>query len=208
MKMQKFDYLYFLLPLVLWPLTFIVFSKYFIYAMSVSALILAALSFFRYRRYIFFRSKSFAKVAAYGAIGAVVLYALFVLGYYAALFTGNIAYVKEVYTLIYSQAQTILLIVLLAVIGISEELYWRGGMQGFIKKNSKLFNKMPWLASSLYYGAVHISTLNPILVLAALFVGIVTSPLANRYGILASAIAHVAWIEAIIVFLPVLVISV
>ncbi|MCL5008612.1 MAG: CPBP family intramembrane metalloprotease [Candidatus Marsarchaeota archaeon] len=204
MKMNKLDYVYFLLPLILWPLTFIVFSNYFVYAMSVSTVILAAISILRYRDRIFFASKKHADILLYGAMGAVALYALFVAGYYLALFTGNVAYVKDVYTLIYSQAQTILLVVLLAIIGICEELYWRGGIQGFIKKNSKVFRNMPWVASSLFYTAVHISTLNPILVIAALFVGVVTSIIADKYGIAASAIAHVAWIEAIIVFLPVL----
>ncbi len=204
MKMTKQDYLYFLLPLVLWPLTFIVFSKYFVYAMSVSTLILAAFSILRYKDKIFFRAKSLTKVVSFGAVGAVVLYILFLAGYYLALYTGNVSYVNEVYSLIYSQAQTILLIVLLAVIGMCEELYWRGGLQGFVKKNSRIFGKVPWFASSIYYAAVHISTFNPILVIAALFVGLIASVLADRYGIAASAIAHIAWIEAIIIFLPVI----
>ena len=204
MKMTLQDYVYFLLPLVLWPLTFIVFSKNFVYAMSVSTAILAAFSLIRYRDKILFRSKSIAKIVGFGAAGAVALYLLFVAGYYIALFTGNVAYVTDVYTLIYSQAQTIVLVLLLAIIGICEEMYWRGGLQGFVRKNSKVFKGMPWVASSLYYAAVHISTFNPILVIAAFFVGLMTSILAERYGIAASSIAHIAWIEAIIIFLPVI----
>lgn len=204
MKMTLQDYVYFLLPLALWPLTFIVFSKYFVYAMSVSTAILAAFSLLRYRDKIHFMSRSIAKAAGIGAAGAVALYVLFMAGYHIALFTGNIAYVKDVYAMIYSQAQTIVLVILLAIIGICEEVYWRGGLQGFVKKNSKTFRNVPWVASSIYYAAVHISTLNPILVVAALSVGLVTSIIADRYGIGASAIAHIAWIEAIIVFLPVI----
>ncbi len=202
--MSRQDYIYFLLPLILWPLTFIVFSSYFVYAMSVSTVILAAFSLFRYKDKINFKSRSMAKLVLIGFIGAIVLYVLFLAGYYAAVYTGNVSYVKDVYTLIYSQAQTITLVVLLAIIGICEEFYWRGGLQGYIKKNSKTFRKMPWVGSSIYYALVHISTFNPILVLAALLVGIVTSILADKYGIVASAIAHIAWIEAIIIFLPVI----
>ncbi len=206
MKLEKYEYLYLALPLILWPMSFIIFSNYFVYAMSISTLILAIFTLAKYKKNIKVKSGSIKKILLFGSLGAVILYLIFLGGYYLTILTGTVIYVREIYSLIYSQAQTIFLFILLAVIGICEEIYWRGGVQGLIRKKSKIFNKVPWLGSSIFYGLIHLSTLNPILVLAAFFVGLVTSLIAEKYGIIGSAIAHVAWIEAIIIFLPVLVI--
>lgn len=204
MKLEKLDYVLLGLPLILWPLSFIVFSSYFIYAMTISTVILASLTLIKYKALIRVKQGDIKKIVLFGVIGAIVLYLIFLTGYYLTILTNSVVYVKEIYALIYLQAQPILLFVLLAIIGISEEIYWRGAVQGLIRKKSKLFRKLPWLGSSLFYGLIHLSTLNPILVLAAFFVGLITSLIAEKYGILGSAIAHVAWIEAIIIFLPVL----
>ena len=204
MKLNNFDYFYLGLPLILWPLSFIVLSNYFIYAMSASTFILATLTLLKHKELIILHKNSIKKTIIVGIIGAVILYIIFLLGYYLSILTGNVIYVKEIYSLIYSQANRIALIILLAVIGISEEIYWRSGVQGIIRKKSKLFRKLPWLGSSIFYGLIHISTLNPVLVLAAFFVGLITSIIAEKYGILGSSIVHVAWIEAIIIFLPVI----
>ncbi len=204
MKLEGFDYVYLGLPLILWPLSFIVFSNYFVYAMTISTMILAALTLFKYKNILRVRQGKLKKILFFGVVGAVALYLIFLAGYYLTVLTGTVVYVHEIYNLIYLQAQTILLFILLGIIGISEEIYWRGGVQGLIRKKSKLFRKLPWLGSSIFYGLIHLSTLNPILVLAAFFVGLITSVIAERYGILGSAIAHVAWIEAIIIFLPVI----
>lgn len=202
--MDKIDILYLALPLLLWPVVFIVFSHSFVYAMSVATFILAAFSLWRYRGNITWSRKGAARMAAAGIIGAVALYLAFLAGYYLSVATGMGSYVGLVYSMIYSQAPRAVIFVLLALIGLFEEIYWRGGMQGYAAKHSRRFGSIPWLASTIYYSLVHISTLNPVLVLAALLVGLVTSIIADRYGILASAMAHIAWIEAIIIFLPVI----
>ncbi|MGC8479169.1 MAG: CPBP family intramembrane glutamic endopeptidase [Candidatus Micrarchaeia archaeon] len=206
MKLKKFDYIYFGLPLILWPLSFILFSNYFVYAMTISTVILATITLLKYKDILKVKSGSIKKILLWGAIGAAVLYLIFLVGYYLSIATNTVFYVVKVYKLIYIEAQPIFLFILLAIIGICEEFYWRGGVQALIRKKSKLFKKMPWVGAALYYGLIHISTLNPILVLAALFVGIVTSILAEKYGILSSMIAHVVWIEFIIIFLPVILI--
>jgi membrane protease YdiL (CAAX protease family) len=203
--MQKIDLLYFVLPIVLWPVVFLVFNASFIYAMSVAAVILALFTVWRHREFITWKKKkSFIKIITMGIIGAIILYLIFLMGYYLATYLGLVQYVHLVYSLIYSQASTMAIAILLALIGICEEIYWRGGVQGYIEKNSKRFKSIPWAISTAYYSIVHLTTLNPILVLAAFFVGLTTSLLAKRYGIAASAIAHVFWIEAIIIFLPVI----
>ncbi|MEM0200942.1 MAG: CPBP family intramembrane glutamic endopeptidase [Candidatus Micrarchaeaceae archaeon] len=173
--------------------------------MTISTIILAFITLVKYKKLLRVTQGNLIKGITFGLLGAFILYLIFLGGYYLTLITGTVIYVKEVYSLIYLQAQTILLFVLLAIIGICEEIYWRGGVQALIRKNSKIFKKIPWLGAALFYGLIHISTLNPILVLAALFVGFITSILAEKYGIISSMIAHVLWIEFIIIILPVLV---
>ena len=68
-----------------------------------------------------------------------------------------------VYTMLYSQGSKLVMAPLLLVIGVSEEVYWRGGVQGYLRKNSTLFGKVPWLGSTALYTVVHLLTLNPIL---------------------------------------------
>jgi len=204
--MKKFDILYLALPLVLWPLVFIVFQNLFVYAMSVATLILASLTAWRYRKLVKLRSGRALRIVSVGIVGAVLLYLVFYAGYYLAVAAGLVSYVNLVYSMIYAQGSKLLIFALLAVIGICEEIYWRGGLQGYVAKSSSRFSKSPWILTTAYYSLVHLATLNPILVLAAFFVGLITSFSANRYGIAASIIAHVAWIEAIIIFLPVIVV--
>lgn len=202
--MKKFDIIYLALPIVLWPLVFIAFQSSFVYAMSAATLLLASLSIWKYRKIIKWKRGGNVRIITIGIIGAVILYLVFLAGYYLALSAGLIGYVDLVYSMIYAQGSKIVIFILLAVIGICEEIYWRGGVQGYVEKHSKRFKDAPWIATTAYYSLVHLATLNPILVLAAFFVGLVTSLSANRYGIRASIIAHVLWIELIIVFLPVI----
>ena len=204
MRFNKTDALFLLLPLVLWPISFILLRPIFIYAMFASGLILAALSIARYGKYIHWKGKqSVLATVAIGAGAALLLYILFLVGYYVSPLLGIKASVLNVYAMIYSQQSNYVLLPLLAFIGFFEEVYWRGALQGFAGKKTKLFSKMPWAASIIYYSCVHLLTGNPVLALAAFLVGITTSLVANRYGILCSIITHILWIEAIIVFLPV-----
>ncbi len=202
--MKKLDILYLALPVLLWPVVFLAFSGSFVYAMGVAATALALFTLWRQRRLILWKKGRMASVAAYGIAGAVILYLIFLAGYYLAVAAGIGSDVTLIYTMIYSQASRITIFLILALIGICEEIYWRGGVQGYVAKHSKRFGKNAWILSTAYYSLVHIASLNPVLVLAAFFVGLVTSIIASRRGILSSAIAHIAWIEAIILILPVI----
>ncbi|MDE1825771.1 MAG: CPBP family intramembrane metalloprotease [Candidatus Micrarchaeota archaeon] len=204
MKIRLIDLPFFLLPLLLWPISFVLLRPIFIYAMFVSGLILAVLSIARYGKYIYWKGRqSVLATIAIGACAALLLYTLFLAGYYVSPLIGIKTSVLNVYSMIYSQQSNYVLLPLLAFIGIFEEVYWRGALQGFAGKKTKLFAKFPWAASIIYYSCVHLLTGNPVLALAAFIVGITTSLVANRYGILCSMITHIVWIEAIIVFLPV-----
>ncbi len=200
--MDAIDYIYFALPLLLWPLSFIIFRSEFIYAMTISTFFLGVITLARYRNSINW-GRGAIKLILAGIIGTVILYALFLLGYNISPIIGLNGAVLQAFSMIYSANTKLELVVLLALIGIFEEIYWRGGVQGFFAKNGKIFQKIPWVASTIYYTCVHISTLNLALVAAAFLVGITTSLLAYKFGIVASIITHIAWIEAIIVFLPI-----
>ncbi len=197
-------FLYFLLPFILWPLTFIVFSNRFIYAMALSDLLLLVLTIVAFRKYVKLRVGNVGGIVAFGICAAILLYTIFLAGYYLAGYVGMGAYVGDVYSMIYSEGGTLQIVLLLAFIGVAEETYWRGGIQGYAFEKMKRFKARPWLLSTLYYGGIHLTTMNPILAIAALLVGLVTSLVAYRKGILASMISHIFWIEAIVVFLPVL----
>ncbi len=201
--MKLIELLFILLPLLLWPLTFIVLNTIFIYAMLVSVIILAIISLHIYGRQIKWSNNGIIRTIIIGIIGALILYLLFYIGYYATILLGIQKGVSNVYTMIYGNAPTLILMPTLALIGICEEIYWRGALQVYVKKKSRFFRKMPWVAGAMYYGLIHLSTLNIVLFAAAIIVGIVTSIIAYKYGILSSIITHVVWIEAIVILFPI-----
>ena len=205
MKASLLDIAYLGLPLVLWPISFVVLQSEFVSALAASTALLAALTLLFYRKNVrWTRGSSKLAVLAFGAASAIVLYLIFVAGGMLTAALGLGSYVSNVYASIYgTQGKGALTVVFLAVIGIFEEIYWRGGVQGYAESNLERFAKAPWIASTAYYAFVHVSTLNPILVVAALFVGLVAGIVAHKAGILASIITHVLWIEAIVIFLPV-----
>ncbi len=203
MQVSTTDVVYFFLPLILWPVSFILLQSVFIYALTVSTAILALFTLYKYK-VSWVRTKNWYYAVIAGLLGALVLYLLFVFGNVVTNALGLSGFVSSVYASIYgTQGKNAVTVVLLALIGLFEEIYWRGGLQGYVESKSGRFKKIPWIASTAYYGFVHISTLNPILVVAALVVGVVTSIIAYKFGIAASAITHILWIEAIVIFFPV-----
>lgn len=193
------DYIFLLLPIVLWPISFRLLKSVFVYAMFCSTLILALISLYLHRKIIPWKRLSNPLLIVFtGIFGAIILSAIFFLGNFAATAVGLHSYVAAVYTSLYNIPNKIVLAILLAFIAIFEEIYWRGALQAFFEKNVKAFAGTPWILGTAYYTLVHIATLNPILVIAAFAVGLVTSIFAYRYGILSSIIIHILWIEAVV----------
>ncbi len=204
--MNNKDLILILLPLLLWPITFIVLKSIFIYSMLVSTFILSVISLKWRSKLIKWKGKNSLLTSVFvGLFGAAILYLIFYLGWYATLYLGINSLVGNVYSMIYAGVPKFLLVPILALIGFFEEVYWRGALQGYMRKSKIGFLKaFPWLGAALYYSAVHISTLNFVLVMSAFFVGIVASAIAERYGIVSSMITHIIWIELIVVFIPLL----
>ena len=205
-KTGIYDLIFLGLPVLLWPIVFLVFKNSFVYAMAGATAFLALLSLLKYRTLIKWKGASYARMAGFALAGAVLLYLVFYGGFYLASMMGMLSYVKLVYSMIYAQGSRLGVFILLAIIGICEEIYWRGALQGYMRKKFPRTKWAPWVIATAYYSLVHLSTLNPILVLAAFFVGITASLISEKHGILASAAVHIIWIEAIIIFLPVIII--
>ena len=205
-KTGIYDIIFLALPILLWPIVFLVFKNSFVYAMAAATAFLAILSLWKYRDIIKWRGPSPARMAVFAIAGAIILYLIFYGGFYLASMLGMLQDVKLVYTMIYAESSKLGIFILLAIIGICEEIYWRGALQGYMRKKFSKTKWAPWVIATAYYSLVHLSTLNPILVLAAFFVGLVASLISEKHGILASAAVHIIWIEAIIIFLPVIVI--
>jgi uncharacterized protein len=200
------ELVFILLPILLWPISFILLRSIFIYALLGSVFILAGMSLLFYKKSIPWKKLKDNKIIILaGIVGAILLYLIFFFGNFATSILGINGLVGNVYQMIYGSVPKLPLVILLFFIAIFEEIYWRGALQTYIKNNSKMFHKHSWLLATIYYGLVHIASLNPILVLAALLVGLVTSLIADRYGIVSSIITHIVWIELIVVFLPVMI---
>lgn len=81
--------------------------------------------------------------------------------------------------------------------GVAEEVFFRGGLFAAIGR------KHPVLISTLVYGLATVATLNPMLVFAALVLGVVFG-LQRRAsgGILGPILTHVTWSSAMLFLLP------
>jgi len=188
---------YFLLPYFLWLLTFILLKNIFLIAMFASTGILGILTLILYRDSLIFGD--YKKGILYGVAAALALYIIFLGG---DLITNSLnlsIYVDEVYSMVTGVSNNIALSIGLIWIGVMEEIYWRGGVQSLVKK---MGYRYPWILSSILYMLVHVVTLNPILILAALIVGLIMSKLVEVGGLYSSIVAHIVWLQLIMVLFP------
>ncbi|AEA12489.1 Abortive infection protein [Thermoproteus uzoniensis 768-20] len=191
------DVVYVALPALLWPLTFDILRSQFLYAMAASTAVLAALTLLWRRGDVaWLRARAPVALAA-GVAASAALYFVFVAGHLAMASLGLGSSVTSVYRMLTS-APPLVLAVAVVPIGVFEEIYWRGGLQGLFKAR----DYPGWALSAVYYTAVHISTLNPALVAGALVIGLVDGLLAERLGLAASTAAHVIWLELVAFFPP------
>ena len=193
---------YIALPLVLWPLSFDVFSRYFVYGMAISTLLLGSLSLAWFRDRLRWVRVNTVVAAVLGVVMAGILYLIFIGGYALLRFMGLGNYVVLVYEMVRGMANAYALSIALVIIGFMEEVYWRGGLQELARGLGGVFSREPWLASMIYYTLIHISTLNPALVAGAFAVGLVDGILADKAGLITSILTHVIWLELMMVFLP------
>lgn len=188
---------------VLW---FVMFSQWtaphlnFWYAMTVSACVLIYLSTYEVRRMPRF---SYIEVLL-GVCIAVVLWGVFWIGDKLSQLMFDFArnQVDGIYDMKDGTAPWLIGLLLLFIIGPAEELFWRGYVQ---RKLSVRWNpNVGFLVTTLIYTAVHIPSMNFMLIMAALTCGFC-------WGLLyrfipqhfpAIVISHAVWDAAAFVWFP------
>ena len=178
-------FLFFVLPFVLRSLTFIVLSEFFWVVMLVSTFVLGCVG---------------VGSLLVGFVSGVLLCVVFWVGDLVSGFLGLGRCVDLVYGLVYTFPGVGFLVVGLVWIGVMEEIYWRGGLQGLLREMN-LGGHV--LVASIIYSMVHVVTFNPILVIAAFIVGLILGIVAEKVGIVGSIIGHTLWLELILVIFPV-----
>lgn len=192
------------LAAVFWYLIFRVQLFNFWLSMAIAAPVLAALS-------VFFQGPPVAKKDFHlnsflvGVAAALVLYFLFWLGYTVSqwLFSFAQGQVHSIYDIRTEGQPLLIALVLLFITSPAEEIFWRGFIQKWAMDR---FGELPgWLLGSLVYSAVHISSGNFMLVMAALVAGLFWGWLYQRTGNLAPCIiSHCLWTVGIFLLFPVM----
>lgn len=93
-------------------------------------------------------------------------------------------------------------LLLLFIIGPSEEIFWRGFVQDTLAE--KFGDNKGWIIASLIYGGVHIVAMNFMLFMAALICGLFWGWMFKKYkSVWPGIISHALWDLTIFVLLPV-----
>jgi hypothetical protein len=141
---------------------------------------------------------------ALAAASAGVLYGAFYVGDRALL--ALVPSLPAAGSAVYAQAESgrfrlVIMAALLLVIGPGEELYWRGLVQSHLV--GWLGPDLAVLAAAGLYGAAHLVTRNPALVLAALLCGLYWGAIYQVSGNLAVVVvSHALWDCLVLLWLP------
>ena len=138
-----------------------------------------------------------------GLLAAALLYGIFWLGNLLAraLFSFAAGGIASVYG--FKSGTSVVRVGLLIglLIGPGEELIWRGAIQRALTE--RLGSVRGLLVATVLYAAVHLSSGNPMLILAALVCGFFWGYLYQRTGsLLLVIISHTAWDLTVFLFLP------
>jgi len=141
-----------------------------------------------------------------GAVAAIMLYVIFVLGYFfsSLLFDFVPGQVGSIYEMKESNSTILIALMLLFVSSPAEEIFWRGFLQKWMMNQ---WGKIAgWLIAALCYAAVHIVSGNFILVMAALVAGLFwgLAYLHLKGNLVPVMISHSLWTFGIFVLFPVI----
>jgi len=193
-KLTRLDALLLALPWPLFAVPFQLLRSQMVEAMSVVAALLAACVLAAGRVRVDLKGGLWP---AYTLGGAAALYVAFLAGGLFAKATGMWWQVEAVYS---SVKPGLLQLLGLLVLGVAEEVYWRGYVQGYVVVRA--LGKRWWL-SVVPYSLVHLVSGMPLLILAAVPVGLVLGFVAEKAGIAASGLGHVLWLYVVLYALPV-----
>ena len=142
------------------------------------------------------------RMIIYGAASGILLYGLFYFGFQMIRSTPFLALgVSSVYGLRLSKPAYVISLLLIFPIAPGEETYWRGLVQRRLTERTG--PKAGLALAAAAYALVHLPTLNPTLILAALIGGLVWGALYQLTGSLVPGIvSHALWDVLIFVILP------
>lgn len=209
---MKKIYLTLALAFILWffmfcPITGItstIHSRYFWYMMTPSALLLALLGLFFEKDNLKQNFHFEWKFVWFGIGHAIFLYGLsrFGVWIFTNLFDWAVPQIQAIYQTRTQLSPYIIGALLFGLIGPSEEIFWRG----FLQKNlMKIIGEKQGTALAIaLYAFVHISALNPMLLIAALVLGLHWSLIFRHYkSLLPGIISHAIWDTLIFVVFPI-----
>lgn len=121
---------------------------------------------------------------------------------FSQVFTGVMPQIESIYQTRSQLSPTIIAPLLFFIIAPAEEIFWRGFVQNKLMEKYGLTKGT--VIGIILYSGVHIWALNPMLLLAALVLGVHWSFMYRRFGsIVPGVISHALWDTAIFVVLPV-----
>lgn len=141
-----------------------------------------------------------------GIASAVILYLVFFAGKYLLdllkIIPNHEQGISNVYATRGILPGWLIALFLFFPVGFGEEIFWRGFLQRLMSE--KYGNKIAFLVTTFFYTAVHIPTMNPVLILAALLVGIYWGMIFiwRKNNIVAPMISHMVWDPVIFIILP------
>ena len=133
--------------------------------LSVMAVFLYSLLWQRPKIYLQLRS------FLLGLLSAAILYLIFLLGHKLALYLLPVsnAQVEGIYSLGVGTNRVLIFLLLFFITSPGEEIFWRGFLQDRLMKRWGTFPG--YLITTIIYAGVHVFSLNPVLILAALVAG-------------------------------------
>jgi uncharacterized protein len=193
------------LAFVLWFVMFVLKPMNFWIMMAFSTSVLYAISIYYYRDQLNRENFKLNEILI-GISSAAVLYFIFWFGKLILDKYGIIPNHNQNISSVYANREALpswlVAVFLFFPIGFGEEMFWRGYLQRLL---SEKYNKwIGLLITVFFYTAVHIPTMNPILLLASFLVGIYWGMIFLwRGNIIAAVISHMLWDPIIFVVFPV-----
>jgi membrane protease YdiL (CAAX protease family) len=203
-------YLSILLAFVLWGVMFVFRPLNFWAMLTFSTSLLAALSYL-FGRPLFRAGELTRKNLLWGVLLAVALYGIFWIGnqglilishWFPEVLPDRLGKINAVYANVGALPPALVGVLLFFPIGFGEEIFWRGFVQRrFGVKWNGLY---AFIITTLLYTGVHLSTGNPVLIVAALTCGLFWGGAYWATGRLVPVlVSHMLWDPAIFIVWPI-----
>ena len=178
--------------------------------LSVNNVILCSLVFFFDRKYLSSIkedvSDNIIQKILIGTGSAVVLYVIFYIGNFLSpyIIPGAGEQISTIYDFKRDQSHLMIILLVVFITGPGEEIFWRGFVQrhfyGYFQKNGLILG---YVLATAIYGAVHVTSFNIMLVLAALVCGGFWGLLYLwKKSIIINIISHTVWVLLAFIFFP------